>query len=81
MNEEGKLTQLSGGSFSTAVTGGIAALILTARPKLNAAEVKEILKRNTADLIAKNPEIGNMLGSGRIDALAAVTSAKNYPNP
>jgi Subtilase family len=81
LNEEGKLVRLSGGSFSTAVTGGVATLVLTVRPKLKAAEVTEILKRSSVDLGAKNPTVGNLLGSGRIDALAAVTLAKGFSNP
>jgi hypothetical protein len=80
-SEEGKLIRLSGGSFSTAVTGGVAALVLTVRPKLKAIEVTEILQRSSVDLGAKNPTVGKLLGSGRIDALAAVTRAKGFANP
>lgn len=82
LNEEGKLIRMSGGSFSTAITGGIATLVLGVRPELMAREITDILKQSSIELRDKNPSVGDLLGSGRIDAFEAVALAKkSFPKP
>ncbi|MBK8550067.1 MAG: S8 family serine peptidase [Ignavibacteria bacterium] len=58
----------SGTSFSTPITAGIAALILSAHPELTPLEVRDAL-RNTASL-SNNPN--NVLGWGTVNAYDAV---------
>lgn len=58
----------NGTSFSTPITAGVAALILSAHPELTPIQVRDAL-RNTASL-SGNP--GNVLGWGVINAYDAV---------
>lgn len=58
----------SGTSFSTPITAGIAALILSAHPELTPLEIRDAL-RNTASL-SNNPN--NVLGWGTVNAYDAV---------
>jgi len=58
----------SGTSFSTPITAGIAALILSAHPELTPMQVRDAL-RNTASM-SNNPN--NILGWGNINAYDAV---------
>jgi subtilisin-like proprotein convertase family protein len=79
-----------GTSSACPTTAGVAALILSANPSLSASEVRDVLQ-STADKIVDNstdPQLGNRFGtydsnghaqwfgSGRINALKAVSEAK-----
>lgn len=63
-----------GTSFATAIVGGVAALILSARPELSPDDVETILKQSAKKLDL----LPNEVGAGRVDALAAVRLAKSY---
>ncbi len=65
---------LAGNSFSGPHGVGVAALVLSANPELNAWEVKELLEETAADLGEKGRD--THYGAGLIDALAAVRAAK-----
>ena len=83
----------NGTSYSTPITAGVAALVLSANPGLTPIQVREAL-RNTASN-ASEPD--NFIGWGRINAFAAAnyfdstrvvppsvtdfTLLQNYPNP
>jgi subtilisin family serine protease len=67
----------AGTSFSTAIAGGVAALLWSSRPDLTLDDIETILKRS-----AKHLEVpANEVGAGRVDALAAVRLAKTYKSP
>jgi serine protease AprX len=61
----------TGTSMSTAVTSGVAALILDRRPRLDPDQVKFRLKETTRRIVDRDP---NAAGKGLIDAYAAATS-------
>ena len=66
-----------GTSFSAPVVAGIARLVLTANPCLSPGEVESILKSTACqvDTLPENLEYLGKLGSGRVDAYAAVQRA------
>ena len=66
----------SGPSFSTPVTAGTVALVMSANSKLGAADVDRILKSTAVDLGAAG--VDPYFGSGRIDAAKAVAMAKAF---
>ena len=78
--------RLSGTSMSTAVVSGVAALLLEAQPGLTPNQVKAILKGTTRPFGQSSGSTPNAaaIGSGLIDAYAAVTSgtrgAANHGN-
>ncbi len=63
-----------GNSFSGPHGVGVAALVLSVNPEMNAWEVKELLERTAADLGPKG--VDTQYGAGLLDALAAVRQAK-----
>ena len=82
----------SGTSFSSPLTAGLAALILSAKPALTSAQVFDAIKNSADDLGSPGPD--RDYGWGRINALKAmrlaVTGSKQfagsnkavaYPNP
>ena len=69
---------LSGTSMSTPHVAGAVALILEANPKLDPAQVKEILQLTAVDL--GPPGTDNEFGAGRVDVLAAVLLALDMAN-
>jgi subtilisin family serine protease len=69
---DGKLRVSSGGSFSCALVGGVAALVRSVNPQLTASEVEDVLKKSAT------PIPNAQLGAGQIDANAAVAAAKNH---
>jgi len=81
----GLLTTVPGGgyaeawgtSFSAPLVAGIAALVWSANPCLTPAEVSTILKTTAyqVDTLPENALYAGLLGSGRVDALAAVEAA------
>lgn len=66
-----KLQYSSGGSFSCALAGGVAALVRSVNPQLSPSEVEDVLRESAT------PIPNAQLGAGQIDAAAAVTAAKN----
>jgi thermitase len=65
----------SGTSFSSPLTAGVAALILSVNPALSNSAVIGLLKQSSVDLGL--PGFDSNYGWGRIDAYAAVTAARN----
>lgn len=64
---------MSGTSFSSPLTAGIAALVFSLRPDLKPVDVETILRRSAVD-------IGDsyLFGDGRVNAAAAVALARTY---
>ncbi len=88
----GGYASASGTSFSSPLTAGLAALILSAKPGFTAAQVFDTIKNSADDLGSPGPD--RNYGWGRINALKAmrlaVTGSKQfagtnkavaYPNP
>jgi thermitase len=71
----GGYANASGTSFSSPVVAGTAALMLAANNKLTPTDVDSLLKNTAQDLGTAG--IDPYYGSGRVNASAAVTSAKN----
>ncbi len=66
---------VSGTSFAAPVSAGVAALVMSANPRLSSAQVEGILFNTAVDLgtAGKDPIFGN----GRVNAAAAVQAALN----
>ena len=69
----------NGTSFSSPVTAGVVALIMSANPHLSPAEVEGILKTSAVDLGPAGWD--NKYGHGRVDAAAAVRMALSLNSP
>jgi hypothetical protein len=65
----------SGTSFSSPIVAGVVAQMLSANPRLGMKEVDSILKSTAVDLGTAGEDI--YYGAGRVDAYAAVFTAKN----
>lgn len=65
----------SGTSMATPFVTGEAALVLARRPAATPAEVTRVITSTAAPVDAANPRLRGELGSGRINAAAAVASA------
>ena len=63
----------SGTSFSSPITAGVAALILSANPSLTNAQVVDILTRNADDIGTTGFDI--YFGYGRVNALQSIQAA------
>lgn len=72
-NDIGLVTGPMGNSFSGPHAGGVAALVYSRNPELNAWEVKEILEDTCKDIGA--PGRDRVFGAGLLQALAAVKAA------
>ncbi|TWJ18783.1 S8 family serine peptidase [Geobacter argillaceus] len=70
----GGYASVSGTSFSSPITAGVAALILSVNPLLSAQQVVDILKQNTDDL--GTPGFDQYFGYGRVNVAKAVAAAK-----
>jgi subtilisin family serine protease len=68
----------SGTSMATPGVAGVMALILSKNPNLSPEDMTSILETTAVDLGATGKD--NVFGSGRVDALEAVTTA-NAPGP
>lgn len=70
---------MSGTSMASPVTSGVAALAMLAHPEMSGQQIKELLKY-TADrkLFDLNPQLEGKMGTGVVDALAAITADKVY---
>jgi len=64
---------VSGTSFSSPLTAGVAALVMSANPGLSGTQVISLLESTARDLGAAGED--NYFGYGRVDAAAAVTAA------
>jgi subtilisin family serine protease len=67
---------VSGTSFASPVTCGVAALILSANPGLSAQDVEDILETTAVDLGDAGYDV--IFGHGRVNAGAALALAQNY---
>jgi len=65
----------SGTSFSSPIVSGIAALVMSARPDLRGAALRDRLIAATDPVDSLNPGYEGKLGSGRVDASLAVSDA------
>jgi subtilisin family serine protease len=70
----GLLTGLQGNSFAGPHAAGVAALMLSANPDLNAWEVKDLIEATCKDLGEKGRDLS--YGAGLLQALEAVRAAK-----
>lgn len=70
----GAYASVSGTSFSSPITAGVAALILSVNPLLDAQQVVDILKQNTDDLGSAG--FDQYFGYGRVNAAKAVAAAQ-----
>ena len=68
-----------GTSMASPHVSGVAALIWTARPGLEVDELEAVLRESAVDLGA--PGRDDLFGSGRVDALAALTAPVPDPIP
>lgn len=70
---------LDGTSMATPFVSAVAALVFSAHPSWSASQVRQHILNTAADISEENPEWQNefqpMLGSGRVDACAALTGA------
>lgn len=66
----------SGTSFSSPVTSGIVALMASANTSLNNANLVDLLLKNSDDIGSAGYDV--YYGNGRVNALRAVTAAKNF---
>ena len=69
----GGYASVSGTSFSSPVTAGVIALMMSANPALRPTELESILKSTAVDLGSAGSD--REFGAGRIDAAAAVQQA------
>jgi hypothetical protein len=73
----GTYLKSSGTSFAAPYVSGTVALMLSVNPCLTNVEIEYILKQTAMNLNQLNPDYAGKLGSGRLDALAAVLLAKS----
>ena len=71
----GSYGAVSGTSFSSPVTAGVVALMMSANPDLSPGEIEAILQHTAVDL--GTVDWDPYYGFGRIDALEAVRTARN----
>ena len=69
----GNYEQWMGTSFSSPLSAGVAALMMSAKPSLDGAQVEKLMYSTAVDLGAPGRDI--YFGYGRVDAGAAVTAA------
>lgn len=75
----GNYDRMSGTSMATPHVSGGAALVWSARPLLNVAELEAVLRTSAKDL--GDPGRDNRFGSGRLDVLAALNGPVPDPLP
>jgi hypothetical protein len=69
----GGYAAVSGTSFSSPITAGVVALMMSANPKLSSSEIEKLLYSTAVDLGAAGRDA--LYGYGRVDAGAAVRTA------
>lgn len=72
---DGAYATTSGTSMATPFVAGEAALVLSKRPSLTPAQVASLIKATADAIDAHNPAVAGLIGSGRINARAAVAAA------
>ena len=75
----GAYANFSGTSMATPAAAGAAALIWSAFPNLNSYQVAALLLAKADDISTQNPSIPGLLGSGRVNTFAAITSELAAP--
>jgi subtilisin family serine protease len=75
----GSYSAWNGTSFSSPLSAGVAALVMSARPDLSAAQAESLLYSTAVDLGAAGRD--PVFGYGRVNAAAAVSAAKAYAAP
>lgn len=73
-SSDGTYRSASGTSFSSPITAGVVALMMSANPRLSASQVEQLLFSTAVDLGTAGKDI--YFGHGRVDAFAAVNAAK-----
>ena len=68
----------TGSSYAAAYVSGTAALILSVNPCLTPDNISNILKSSADDIYAVNPLYTGMLGTGRLNAKAAIEQAMSF---
>jgi len=78
-NNAGSYSSWNGTSFSSPLSAGVAALVMAARPDLDAAQAEAMLYSTAVDLgsAGRDP----VFGYGRVNAAAAVSAAVAYVPP
>ncbi len=71
---DGDMEILSGTSFASGMVAGLAGLVRAADPTIDAAGAVELIENTAVSIDALNPGYEGLLGAGRIDAHAAITS-------
>jgi subtilisin family serine protease len=72
LNQEGKLVERSGTSFSAAIGAAFAAIVWGAKPDLSATQIRELLFRSSVDLGPIDPQKPQVGRLRRIDVPAAL---------
>ena len=78
LTPDGQIQVASGGIYSTAIVSGVAALVWSIRPDLRAEDIANILKSAAVSVASQNPDLRDLLGAGRLDALESVRAAVRY---
>jgi subtilisin family serine protease len=77
----GQFDVMQGTSMAAPVTSGLCGLMLSANPDLTPEELTAILKATCVNVDAENTEFIDSIGSGRINAAAAVQAASDSVAP
>jgi subtilisin family serine protease len=78
-DKSGGYSTWQGTSFSSPLSAGVAALIMSARPDLSSAQVESLLYSTAVDLGAAGRD--PVFGYGRVNAAAAVRAAASFVVP
>lgn len=70
---------MSGTSMASPVAAGLAGLILSINPALTPAQVEAIMKDNSDNIDAVNPDYAGLLGTGRINAFRSAANTPYQP--
>lgn len=65
---------LGGTSMASPIVAGLAGLVATQFPNYNAMQIGEQIRVTTEDISSINPNYNHLIGTGRIDAAAAVSN-------
>ena len=68
----------SGTSYAAPLISGVVALMLDVNPCLSNVDIEYILKNSAVNIDNLNPNYAGKIGSGRLDANAAVLMASNF---